>query len=128
VPAEYRIDWPNRLIRVHLWGEVTPAESTENRRRLLSDPAFNPDFWELIDMRDVTSFGKVSSTDVKDDASLSFHFGPETRRALVAASGIGYGMARMWAVYREANGGKEQIQVFRSVEAAEAWLGVKVSN
>ena len=128
MPADYEIDVACRLVRFRLWGEVTDAESKANRLRLVRDPAFNPDFCELIDMRGVTGFGSVTGTQVRDNASVSTHFGPGTRRALVATTEIGYGLARMWAAYREASGGKEEIGVFRSVEAAEIWLGVGSSK
>ena len=34
----------------------------------------------------------------------------------------------MFATYREINGGREQIELFRSVAAEEEWLGLKNSK
>jgi hypothetical protein len=125
VPADYEIDVARRLVHCRLWGEVTHAESTANRLRMASDPAFNPAFFELIDIRGVTGFGNVTSREVMDNARESTHFAPGTRRAVVATTEVGYGLARMWEAYRAAGPGTDEVEVFRSLEAAEEWLGLR---
>jgi hypothetical protein len=55
-------------------------------------------------------------------------FGPGTRRAFVATNPVPYAFSRMYEAYREFNDGQEQIEVFRSLEDAEKWLGLKTTG
>ena len=68
------------------------------------------------------SFTAISSAQVREIAYDS-PIGPGSRRAIIAPQDVIYGLVRMFITERETPGGKEQIEVFRSPEDAEIWLG-----
>jgi hypothetical protein len=90
------------------------------RRKFAGDPNFKPDFFQLYDVRDVTR-ASLTASEVIELAKTPI-FAPDARRACITTNGETYGIARMFQIYRELNGGNEQIRLFRSIEAAEAWL------
>ena len=67
----------------------------------------------------------VGSEMVRDAARNQF-FAPGVRRALVATSDVAFGMARMYAIASEHAG--QTIEVFRDMNAAEAWLDQKQNS
>jgi hypothetical protein len=117
------IDLARQLICTRAWGVVTHEDLTVTRSRMIADPAFRSDLRQLYDMRDVTSIA-ATVAEVRQIASYSSPFGSGVRRAFVASKDSTYGLVRMFALNREANGGQEQIEVFRSLADAEAWLGL----
>ena len=126
MPWSYEIDPDHRLVRSRAWGVLTYDEITALRLRYTRDPAFQPDFSQLFDLREVTS---ISATlDQLQESASHAAFGPGTRRAFVATNPVPYAFSRMYEAYREFNGGQEQIEVFRSIEDAEKWLGLGVSR
>jgi hypothetical protein len=46
--------------------------------------------------------------------------------AIIAPDDVQYGMSRMFGAYAESKGLVRNLGIFRSVEEAEAWLGVKL--
>jgi len=126
MPWSYEIDPDHRLVRSRAWGVLTHDEITALRLRYTGDPAFQADFSQLFDLREVTT---VSATldELQEVASFSI-FGPGARRAFVATNPVPYAFSRMYEAYREFNGGQEQIEVFRSIEDAEKWLGLKTTG
>jgi hypothetical protein len=122
VPCDYVIDLENRLVRTRISGVVTHVELKSHQLRLMNDAAFKPEFSQLADLRDITR-ASVSADEVREFAGQT-PFGPGTRRAVVAPGDVAYGLARMFASYREAAGGLDQVHVFRRLEDAEEWLGL----
>jgi hypothetical protein len=122
VPSEYWIDVPHRLVRARAWGVLTHAELTKTRLGIMGDPNFLSDFSQLYDFREVTK-AAVSADEIREIGGHSY-FSAQSRRAILAPHGAVYGLARMFELYREAIGGREQIRVFTSGEEAEAWLGL----
>ena len=122
MPWSYEIDPEHRLVRSRAWGVLTHEEITALRLRYTGDPAFQSDFSQLFDLRDVTSV--TATLDELQEAAGFSHFGPGTRRAFVATNPVPYAFSRMYEAYREFNGGQEQIEVFRTIEDAEKWLGL----
>jgi hypothetical protein len=122
MPWNYEIDADRRLVRARAWGVLTYEEITALRLGYTGDPAFQADFSQLFDLREVTT---VSATLEELQKSAAFsHYGPGTRRAFVATNPVPYAFSRMYEAYREFNGGHEQIEVFRSIADAEKWLGL----
>ena len=70
---------------------------------------------------------ELSAGHIREFASNS-PFAPEARRALVAATDVAFGLARMYGTYRETISAKDQIRVFRNIRDAEQWLGLPVPN
>lgn len=122
MPCSYEIDLAHDLVRTHFSGVLTLVDVEANRQRMINDPAFRPDLSQLIDLRDVTTFG-LTAAEIRDLTTKS-DFGPDSRRALIlpANRGVVFGMARMFQTYREVRSGREQIQTFDSLEDAMAWL------
>lgn len=120
MPSEYWIDVQHRLVRARAWGIVTHVELTKTRLGIVEDPNFRSDLSQLYDFREVTR-SAISAEEVRELGGHS-HFGAKSRRALLVAPGATYGLARMFELYREAIGGREQIRVFTSLGEAEAWL------
>ena len=77
-------------------GVLTHAEITAHRLRFTSDPAFQPDFDQLYDLREVTSIA-ATVEQIREIASHS-PFSSKSRRAIVATRDAIYGMARMFAL------------------------------
>jgi hypothetical protein len=87
----------------------------------MDDPSFDPTFAQLADMREVTNVD-VSTQTVRELATMHI-FAPESRRALVVASGLQLGIGRMTTSF--ADEGDQQLALFRTVAEAERWLGIE---
>ena len=124
MPCAYEIDPDYRLIRTRIWGLLIYAELTANRLQMENDPAFQADFSQLADLRDVTAIA-LTGDQIRDFAAHS-PFIPGTRRALVVSSDVAFGLGRMYENYREAISPKDQIRIFRHLKEAEEWLGLPV--
>jgi hypothetical protein len=118
VPTVFRIDPSRRLVVSRAWGAVTAAELRAHYRQLVVDPAFDPTYRQLTDVREVTDFELPSS--LLADVAAHPVFAPGTRRAFVVSGPVAYGLARMFGAYAE--GARQEVQVFRDLAAAEAWL------
>jgi hypothetical protein len=114
----YAFDHAKRMLRSRGWGTLSAADIEEFYSRLLADPAFDPSYRSLGDLREVTEIA-VNSTDLAASASLPI-FEPGTRRALVASRDVVYGMLRAFASFNERMG--QTTRIFRDIESAEAWL------
>ena len=102
-------------------GEFTYADYMDHLSRIKADPRYNPDFNEIVDCR-MFSHLDLSGQQISDLAGRSA-FGRDTRRAFVVASELQFGLARMFATYRQMNGGQE-VMVFRDMPSAISWLGL----
>ena len=118
MPITYVIDPLRRLVRSRAWGTFTDADFRAYKVRLAADPAFDPSYQQLGDLREVTRV-ELSSV-VVADVAMHLCFSPRARRALVAREPCAYGVARMYELYAEAAG--QQVRVFTDVDTAEAWL------
>ena len=96
----------------------------DGRRRMMSDPAFDPSFSQLVDTRPVTTF-EMNGYTVKQFAQEHV-LAPGSRRALVMSRPRDLGLARMFQIYRRLAGGTEATEIFSDMEAAQKWLGLTV--
>jgi hypothetical protein len=103
------------------WGDLTGDEILEHQARLLKDPRHDQSFSQLLDFTAVVTLNQVSTAAIRK-ASRTHLFGPNSRRALVMNGAAGYGLARMFATYRELAGGTEQIRIFNEMSDALTWL------
>ena len=121
MPISYTIDHEKKLVITRLRDAVTEDQVYEHNRLLRSDPLFDPSYKQLTDM---TELGEVLvGTGMIKDTARDHFFLPGVARALVAPSDVVYGMARMFAIHSESMG--QKIEVFRELEAAEMWLGLR---
>lgn len=113
----YVIDPVRQVVTCRVWGVFTNAELTEHYRRLVADPAFDPGYAQLADLRDVTEFA-VDSALIESTARESV-FAAGTARAFVAPKGVAFGLARMFTAYAPED---QAVRVFERMEEAETWL------
>jgi hypothetical protein len=122
MPYNYRVDLERRLVVTTAWGAVTGAEALEHQRKLLNDPAFERDFFQFLDLADVTEI-HIDRTTVAELARIDV-FSSKSRRAFFAPCLLAFGMSRMFIAFREGSSGQEQMNVFSDREEALQWLGI----
>jgi hypothetical protein len=118
MPASYSIDLHRGVVVTVLEGMVTLDEINALQAQVKVDEEFQPNLRSLVDLTRLTGFD-FSSTDVRrilDASSLS----SGSRRAIVGAPGIGYGLGRMIEILTDERG--PQTRVFRDTDAALEWL------
>jgi|SRR6185503_1064161 len=123
MPATYRLDPERRLVLTHSWGVLTDREVRDLYESIRTDPVFEPTFRQLCDLRDVTQI--TASADTLRDLARSHIFADGTRRAFVVARDVDYGMSRLFQAYVVPGA---VLEVFRDMEKAELWLGLRVST
>jgi hypothetical protein len=121
MPIAHTIDAARRVVMSRLWDRVTETDAWGSAAALMDDPSFDPTFAQLADMREVTDVD-VSTHTVRELATMHI-FAPESRRALVVASGLQLGIGRMTTSF--ADEGDQQLALFRTVAEAERWLGIE---
>jgi hypothetical protein len=120
MPLSYRIDKERRLVNTTAWDVLTSPEVLEHMRQLSSDPDFDRDFFQLLDLTRVT---EVREENIFLLELCTPHiFSRRSRRAVIAASPLTFGLSRRFIAMREAMGGAEQMRVFKSRDAALQWL------
>jgi hypothetical protein len=120
LPISYDIDKKRRLVTSRLWEVVTNEEVDDHNRRLRTDPEFDPDYRQLIDLSGITEI-RITTPKVTA-AAHDQYFTPGTRRAFFARTDATFGMARMFATHAESSG--QTIEVFRDRRKAEEWLSL----
>jgi len=110
-------------------GVMVPAPSTavvSGIQRNRKD-GIQSGFFQLGDCRAVTDVD-LTGDQIRQIASHS-HFSVKSRRAIVARDRpASYGIGRMFEIYREVSGGREQVRVFTSIRDAEEWLGLRKNS
>lgn len=122
MPTAFEIDVPRRLVICRCWGVLTSDELVSHYRALRSDPAFDPGFSQIADLREVTAFDV--DTRVLSSRTLVTTFAPTARRALVAPTDVGYALSFVYGRY--AQSAEKNVQVFRVMRDAEQWLGLRM--
>ncbi len=120
MPHSYVIDRERRLVVTTGWGEFTLETVLEHQSALSKDPAFDPSLSQLLDLSKVTKV-TIKSGEIRTAAARGI-FAAGSRRAIVVPSPELFGLARMFATYRELYGGGEDLQVFTDKEEALHWL------
>jgi hypothetical protein len=117
--TDQTIDVARRTVFTTIHGATSAAEMLALQRRLLADPAFKPDFNQLVDARDAESNNSCTN-DLHAMAQQNV-FGAGSRRGIVVSKDVHYGMARMFEMMRD---GQDEIMVFRDIDEARRWLGL----
>ena len=104
-----------------LHGEVTDDDMVEADVALRSHPDFRPDFDQLVVGVNVEKF-TVTREGIRKLTANDPLFSGASRRAIVAPTQVGFGMARMFELSRGGQAG--EVQVFRSEDEALEWLGL----
>jgi hypothetical protein len=123
LPVGYTIDNERRLVITTGSGCVTFAEVKAQYDQILSDPAFNPEFNQLIDGTAITTLD-LSVDEVRTIVQRKV-FSPASRRALVATLPAVFGTLRMAGTYHEvSNVAPAEIRVFHDMPSASEWLAL----
>jgi hypothetical protein len=119
MPATYEIDKERRLVVSTATGPFAMADGLAHQERLRKDPDFDPGFSQLMDLTAVTEY-EIGVAEIQVLAQRGL-FSSVSRRAIVVQSDLGYGLARMFEMFRE-NAGELGIRVFRDREEALDWV------
>jgi hypothetical protein len=117
----YTIDKERRLVTTTAWDTLTADQILEHQRQLQNDPAFDPDFSQLLDFTLVVHL-QMDARTVMELSDLVL-FSAESRRAFIADNPFQFGMARMFAAFHRLSG-EDQIGVFTTRDNALQWLNV----
>jgi hypothetical protein len=123
LPVAYTIDSERRLVITTGSGCITFAEVKAQYDQLLSDPAFRPEFNQLIDGTAITTLD-LSVDEVMTIVQRKV-FSPTSRRALVATRPAVFGVLRMAGTFHEvSNAAAAKICVFYDFASASEWLAL----
>jgi len=115
----YEIDPARRLVQVRVAGILCDQDLVDGDAELRGDPDFDPSYRQIVDLCEADGTG-VTTDGVRQLARRPPLFLPESKRAIVVASELGYGMARMFELMRDNKSG--EIRVFDSLDDALKWL------
>jgi hypothetical protein len=121
MPWSFDIDVAHRILRVRLWGSLSSQDLLEGDTQLRTEADFRPDFDQIIDTRGADGTA-VTADAIRGLTQRPAVFSKESRRAVVADTDFGFGMARMFELLRGDEAG--EIRVFRDLVEAERWLGL----
>lgn len=118
MPAGYTIDKARRIVMSSGSGILTKADLIAHRRKLTSDPDFDPDYSQVMDFSDVMDVD-VEASDIREMATEHV-FSPASRRAIIVRTNAIYGLARIFEIHRDMRG-ERGVRVFRNREEGLAW-------
>lgn len=118
---EYKVIPERRIVRVKFGKRVTEREIAWYARSLGVDPAFNPEFSEIVDLREVEEL-ELRGEEMMELAEKIDPFSLHAKRAFVVRDPIQSHAARMHQILRLS---KENISIFYSIEDAEQWIKLR---
>ncbi len=118
MPLTVSVDKKRGLIITHGAGALTLDDIAHARAQLRGNPDFDPTFYELFDVRDVTE-ARLTGAEMARVAASSV-LGPGVCRAFVIANQKQHGLARMFSGFAEPH--DQRVDIFRDMAVAEAWL------
>jgi hypothetical protein len=125
MPIRHHIRRDLRLVVSIHYGAVSDQEFLDGYRTLFEDPEFDLGFNRLVDLRRTDSSSRSTSALRSFAAWVKQRYegaqvAPKT--AVVAPRDVSFGLARMYEAFTNLTPG--EFVVFRSVDAALAWLGI----
>ena len=115
---DFHVDVERRLVMVKFGARVAADEIAGYVKELRSHPAFQPDFSEIVDLRETIELD-LQAKDFLRLADKVDPFSPQAKRAFIVQTRVQNHAARMHRILR----GATHIAVFESLEEAEAWIG-----
>src|SRR5215469_10439295 len=103
------------------WTEIKACQDQTK-----TDPNFNPEFDQIVDLRATTRFDMTGEQARVLARRMIFSF--SSKRAFVASSPAVFGMGRMWEAFTELSENPSQVQVFYDLSPALKWLGLDVPS
>ncbi len=120
MPIKYHIDKANQVVISYAPEILSEADFVDHFQRLQGDKDFHSGYNHLFDCCAVKKFN-IDRESIGRIVQLKL-FAPNSKRAILTARELSYGLARMYELYR--NIPSDQIQVFRDKSAACNWLGL----
>jgi len=121
MPCEFLVDADRRVVVTRGTGTFCRADFLGHMEKLRVDPRFRPEFDHLVDFRKIDG-AVLTPTQIWELRGESV-FAATSRRAVVVSSRLHFGLAQMFATYREAKS-KQVTTVFWDLMEAVAWLGL----
>jgi hypothetical protein len=114
----YHVDTEKKLVSVKFGRKLTVRDIEGYVGRLQLYPSFQPVYAEIVDL------SEVEDLDLQADEFLKLAdkidpFSPDAKRAFIVRNSVQNHAARMHKVLRT----PRNIEIFRSVEEAERWIG-----
>jgi hypothetical protein len=115
--AGYTVDPAKRLVSVKFRQKLTVRDIELYAALLRSNPAFDPDFSEIVDMTEVEDLDLAPQEFIRLADEID-PFSDRAKRAFVVCSEVQHHAARMHKILRT----QRNFSIFRSLEAAERWV------
>jgi len=123
LPYNYIVYKKHHLVVSTGTGRVTCSEIKACQDQAKSDPEFDPNFNQIVDLRTATTVD-LTMDEARMLASRTI-FSSSARRAFIVTSPAVFGMGRMWEIYTEIARGTSQIRLFSNLASALDWLGLE---
>ena len=120
MPVDRQIDAGNRVVTLAVSGELSDEDLLSLSEEIRTAPEVESDFGLVIDLQNAVG-RKVTTEVVHALAGGPLVLSPDSRRAVVVPSELGFGMARMYQILRDKGSGGD-IRVFRDIEEARRWV------
>ena len=114
---DHEIDYTQRAVLVTITGAMSDRDLLDLANRIEQLPGIRSDFSILFDLR-FADGQKVTAEGVRAIAARPLILSPESRRGIVVPSLLGYGMARMYQLFR----GEDTTRVFMDYDQARHWV------
>jgi hypothetical protein len=115
--VQFSIDAKKRLVHTTFGKKVTAGDIEQYARHLRTDPAFEPMFSEIVDLRAAEDLD-LGAEDFFRLADEIDPFSMNAKRAFIVCTPIQSHAARMHKILRT----QRNIEMFRSCEEAEHWV------
>lgn len=113
---QFSIDGRKRLVHTTFGKKVTAGDIAQYAENLRADPAFEPTFSEIVDLRAAEDFD-LGAEDFFRLADEIDPFSMNAKRAFIVRTPVQSHAARMHKILRT----QRNIEMFRSREEAEQW-------
>lgn len=123
MPFDYAVYRDLRLVVSTGVGLVTWEQIKARQDQTKTDPSFDPEFNQIVDLSSVTGFDM--STDQTRLLARRQIFSPKSKRAFVATNPAVFGVGRMWETYTEFSNNPTEIHVFSDISSALKWIGLE---
>jgi hypothetical protein len=123
MPFSYTVYKEQRLVISIGSGCVTWSEIKDRQDQAKTDPTFDPEFNQLVDLREVTSFEMTSEQARVLARRMIFSF--TSKRAFIAANPAVFDIGHMWETVTELSDNPSQVRVFDDLPSALKWLGLE---
>jgi hypothetical protein len=127
MPIDIRVDSTEHVRYSLVTGVVTDADMIEAYERVVEDPDFDPTLNVLADTRGIErveitagNIRKLAERRAQNERLVR----GQARVAVVVASDVVFGLARMYEAYRDQQGGAKPFLVCRTMEEARQWLAL----